>query len=177
MRTDYALAITEDEAALRREERRVRGRSTAVRVRALRLLKGGVARSLGACADLVGHSPRQVARWWATYRRGGLEALLREPVWPGKPPRLTPEALAGLEAAMAEGQIATLKDAQAYLADRHGVAYASLNGVWAQMRKHRITLKTGRRRHELADAAAQEAFKAGFRSERGRGPDHAGLGL
>ena len=171
MRTDYALAITEDEAALRREERRVRGRSTAVRVRALRLLKGGVARSLGACADLVGHSPRQVARWWATYRRGGLEALLREPVWPGKPPRLTPEALAGLETAMAEGQIATLKDAQAYLADRHGVAYASLNGVWAQMRK------TGRRRHELADAAAQEAFKAGFRGERGRDPDHAGLGL
>jgi transposase len=165
---------------LRREERRVRGRSTAVRVRALRLLKGGVARSLGACADLVGHSPRQVARWWATYRRGGLEALLREPgepVWPGKPPRLTPEALAGLEAAMAEGQIATLKDAQAYLADRHGVAYASLNGVWAQLRKHRITLKTGRRRHELADAAAQEAFKAGFRGERGRGPDHTGLGL
>ena len=169
MRTDYALAITEDEAVLRREERRVRGRPTAVRVRALRLLKGGAARSLEACADLVGHSPRQVARWWATYRRGGLEALLREPVWLGKPSRLTPEALAGLEAAMA--------DAQVYLADRHGVAYASLNGVWAQLRKHRISLKTGRRRHELADAAAQEAFKAGFRGEHERGPDHAGLGL
>ena len=164
MRTDYALAITEDEAVLRREERRMRGRPTAVRVRALRLLKGGAARSLEA-------------RWWATYRRGGLEALLREPVWLGKPSRLTPEALAGLEAAMAEGQIATLKDAQVYLADRHGVAYASLNGVWAQLRKHRIRLKTGRRRHELADAAAQEAFKAGFRGEHERGPDHAGLGL
>ena len=177
MRTDYALAITEDEAALCWEERRVRGRSTAVRVRALRLLKGGAARTLGACADLVGHSPRQVARWWATYRRGGLEALLREPAWPGKLPRLTPEALAGLEAAMAEGQIATLKDAQAYLADRHGVAYASLNGVWAQLRKHKIKLKTGRRRHALADAAAQETFKAGFRGERSRGQGNAGLGL
>ena len=104
MRTDYALAITEDEAALRREERRVRGRPTAARVRALRLLKGGAAQTLEACATLVGHSPRQVARWWATYRRGGLEALLREPVWPGKPSRLTPEALAGLEAAMADIQ-------------------------------------------------------------------------
>jgi transposase len=177
VRTDYALAITEDEAALRQEERRLRDRTTAVRVRALRLLKGGAARTLGACADLVGHSPRQVARWWAAYRHGGLEALLREPAWPGKPPRLTPEALAGLEAAMAEGQIATLKDAQVYLADRHGVVYASLNGVWAQLRKHQIKLKTGRRRHDLADAAAQAAFKAGFRGERGRGPDHAGLGL
>jgi transposase len=167
VRTDYALAITEDEAALRQEERRLRDRTTAVRVRALRLLKGGAARTLGACADLVGHSPRQVARWWAAYRHGGLEALLREPAWPGKPSRLTPEALAGLEAAMAEGQ----------MADRHGVVYASLNGVWAQLRKHQIKLKTGRRRHDLADAAAQAAFKAGFRGERGRGPDHAGLGL
>ena len=177
MLTDYALAITEDEAALRREERRVRGRPTVVRVRALRLLKGGAARTLAGCAGLVGHSPRQVARWWATYRREGLAGLLREPARPGKAPRLTPEALAGLEAAMAEGRIATLKDAQAYLAERHGVVYASLNGVWAQLRKHRIKLKTGRRRHALADAAAQEAFKAGFRGERERGPGHAGLGL
>jgi transposase len=177
VRTDYALAITDDEAVLRREERRVRGRPTAVRVRALRLLKGGAARTLGACAELVGHSPRQVARWWAAYRRGGLEALLREPTHPGKAPRLTPEALAGLEAAMAEGRIATLKDAQTYLAERHGVAYASLNGVWAQLRKHKVKPKTGRRRHELADAAAQAAFKAGFRGERGRSARHAGLGL
>lgn len=165
MRTDYALAITEDEAALRREERRLRGRPTAVRVRALRVLKGGAACSLGACADLVGHSPRQVARWWATYRHAGLAALLREPTHPGRTPRLTPEALADLEAAMAAGQIATLKDARTYLAERHGVVYASLNGVWQQLRKHKITLKTGRRRHEQADAQAQEAFKAGFCGE------------
>lgn len=177
MRTDYALVITDDEAALRREERRLRGRPTAIRVRALRLLKGGAARTLGACAELVGHSPRQVARWWSLYRREGLAGLVREPAYPGKASRLTPEALADLEAAMAAGRIATLKDAQVYLADRHGVAYASLNGVWAQLRKHKIKLKTGRRRHALADAAAQETFKAGFRGERERGSRHAGLGL
>ena len=177
MRTNYALAITEDEATLRREERRLRGRPTAVRVRALRLLKSGAARTLGVCADLVGHSPRQVARWWATYRREGLAALRREPTWPGKTPRLTPAALAGLAAAMAAGEIATLKDAQAYLADRHGIVYASLNGVWAQLRKHKVKLKTGRRRHDLADTAAQAAFQAGFRGERERGPGHADLGL
>jgi len=177
VRTDYALAITEDEATLRREERRLRGRPTAVRVRALRLLKSGATCTLGACADLVGHSPRQVARWWATYRREGLAVLLREPTWPGKAPRLTPEALAGLEAAMTEGGIATLKDAQAYLADRHGIVYGSLNGVWQQLRKHQIKLKTGRRRHDLADAATQAAFKAGFRGERKRGPSHPDLGL
>ena len=138
MRTNSPLAITADEAALRREERRLRGRPTAVRVRALRLLKGGAARTLGACADLVGHSPRQVARWWATYRRGGLPGLLREPTHPGRAARLTPEARRDLEAAMAAGRIATLKEARAYLAEPHGIVYASLNGVWAQLRKHQI---------------------------------------
>ena len=165
MRTDYPRVITEDESMLRRRERRGRGRPTAVRVQALRLLKSGTARSLADCAHLVGHSPRQVARWWATYQREGLEALLREPHFPGRPSRLTPSALGDLQRVMAAGQITTLKDAQTYLADQHGIVYPSLNGVWAQLRKHRMQLKTGRRRHALADTAAQAAFRAGFRHD------------
>jgi transposase len=177
VRTNYPWAITDDEAALRAVERRVRGRPVAVRVQALRLLKSEAARSLASCARLVGHSPRQVARWWATYRHDGLDALLREPARRGKASRLSPEAAADLERAMAEGAIATLKDAQAYLAERHGIVYRSLNGVWAQLRQRQTKLKAGRRRHELADAAAQEAFKAGFRGAGGHGARHAGLGL
>ena len=177
MRTDYPHVITDDLMTVRRTERRVRGRPTAVRVQAVRLLKSGVAHNLEACAALVGHSPRQVARWWACYRREGLEGLLREPRWPGKTPRLTPQALAALEEAMAAGQIATLKDAQAYLAEHHGIVYGSLNGVWQQLRKHKITLKSGRRRHVYADAEAQEAFRAGFRDEPERSRGAAGLGL
>lgn len=177
MRTDYPGVITDDEPTLRRVERQVRGRPSAVRVQALRLLKSGVAQSLQACATLVGHSPRQVARWWATYRREGLDGLLREPTYPGRPPRLTEAALADLEAVMAAGQIATLNDAQTYLAEHHGIVYPSLNGVWAQLRKHRIKLKTGRRRHALADAAAQEAFRAGFRGDPGEHHRAAGVGL
>jgi transposase len=148
-----------------------------VRVQALRLLKSGAARSLDACATLVGHSPRQVARWWAAYRRGGLGEVLRERPRVGKVSRLTPAALADLEQVMAAGKIATLKDAQAYLAEQHGIVYPSLNGVWAQLRKHQITLKSGRRRHALADAEAQGAFRAGFRGDarRGRGPARVGL--
>ena len=177
MRTDYPSVIAEDLTTLCQRERQVRGRPTAVRVQALRLLKSGTVRSLPACATLVGHSPRQVARWWALYRREGLDGLLQEPSWPGKTPRLTPEALADLEGAMAEGRIATLRDAQTYLAAQHGIVYASLNGVWQQLRKHQIKLKTGRRRHALADAAAQKAFRAGFRDEPERGRGAAGLGL
>lgn len=177
MRTNYPVVITEDETTLRQVERQVRGRPTAVRVQALRLLKSGAARSLDSCARLVGHSPRQVARWWATYRREGMTGVLREPTYPGKTPRLTPAALADLQAVMAAGQIATLKDAQAYLAEQHGIVYRSLNGVWAQLRQHKIKLKTGRRRHELADTEAQAAFAAGFRGAAARGRSGAGVGL
>lgn len=163
MRTAYPSVIGESEEELAAAERRLRGRPAAARVRMLRLLRTGVAPTLGACAPLLGYSPRQLARWWAAYRAGGLAALTRERPRPGKASRLTPEALAGLEDGMRAGGIATLEDARRYLAERWGIEYASLNGVWWQLRKHRIKLKTGRRRHRKADAAAQEAFKDGFR--------------
>ena len=163
MRTAYPSVIGESEQELAAWERRRRGRPAAARVRMLRLLKAGAAATLGACAPLVGYSPRQLARWWATYRDGGLGALTREPTRPGKASRLTPAALAALEGEMRAGRIGTLEEARRYLAERHGVAYASLNGVWWQLRKHKIKLKTGRRRHRKADPAAQEAFKRGFR--------------
>jgi transposase len=163
VRTAYPRVIREDVDELAGLERRLRGRPPAARVRMLRLLKAGEAASLGACARLLGYSPRQLARWWATYRAGGLGALTREPTRPGRASRLTAEALAGLEGEMRAGRIGTLEDARRYLAERHGVVYASLNGVWWQLRKHRIKPKAGRRRHRKADAAAQEAFKDGFR--------------
>lgn len=163
MRTAYPTVIRESEPELAAAERRLRGRPAAARVRMLRLLRAGDVTSLAACARLAGYSPRQVARWWAAYRAGGLAALTQERPRPGKASRLTAEALAGLEEQMRAGRIATLADARRYLAERWGVEYASLNGVWWQLRKHKIKLKTGRRRHRKADAAAQEAFRGGFR--------------
>lgn len=177
MRTDYPTVIGESVPELAALERGLRGRRTAVRVQALRLLKSGAARSLAACATLVGSSPRQLARWWATYRADGLAAMLQERPRPGKTPRLTAEALAGLETAMVAGEIATLKEAQAYLADHHDIVYGSLNGVWRQLRKHRMKLKTGRRRHAYADAEVQATFVAGFRDDADRRRGGARLGL
>lgn len=148
MRIAYPTVIGEGEAVLAAAERRLRGRPVAVRVRMLRLLKTGQAASLAACAPLVGYSPRQLARWWAVYRAGGLAAVTRDGPRLGKVSRLTAVARAGLEEQMRAGRIATLEDVRRYLAEQQG-----------------ITLKTGRRRHRKADAAAQEAFSAGFRGD------------
>ena len=78
---------------------------------------------------------------------------------------------------MVAGPIATLRDAQRYLAERHGIVYPSLNGVWQQPRKHKLKRKTDRRRHALADPEAQEAFRAGFGGAGGRERRAAGVGL
>ena len=176
MRTAYPTAITESVDDLRAAEQQVRGERVAPRARMLVLLKTGAAPTLASCAALLGYSPRCVARWWATYRQGGLAALLKQRPRRGRSPRLTADALAGLEVVMATGAIATLRDAQRYLAEEWGIVYASLNGVWHQLRKHRIKKKTGRRRHQRADPAAHAAFRAGFRPGPGRGQGSGGVG-
>jgi transposase len=173
---NYPVAITESEAELGILERQLRGRATQPRVQMLRVLKSGQARSLLAVAPLVGYSVRQVNRWWTTYQKDGLAALLTERVRPGMPSRLTDAARADLEAAMARGEIATLKDAQRYLRTHWQIEYRSLNGIWHQFRKHTIRRKTGRRRHRQADPVAQNAYKRGLRRPAHAPPVHRRLG-
>ena len=161
MRTDYPTVITESVEELAKQEQAVRGQRLQARVRMLRLLKEGTAPSLPTCASLVGYSLRQLNRWWARYQAHGLADLLTEKPRPGKVPKLTPAAYAGLEEQMRAGQVATLEDARRYLAARWGITYGSVSGVWWHLRKRNAKPKTGRRRHQQADGAAQAAFKKG----------------
>jgi transposase len=174
---NYQEAIAETVEELSRREKQVRGRRTESRVRMLRLLKSGQVPSLAQCAPVLGYSVTQVTRWWERYQKQGLESVLAEPPRPGKQSRLTPEALAGLEEVMKRGAIATLEDARRYLQEEWDITYRSLNGIWWQLRKYRIKLKTGRRRHRKADQEAQDAFKAGFRQDPPAAAGGAGLGL
>jgi len=177
MRINYREVITESLENLAEREQTLRGRRTGVRIRMLRLLKEGQVPSLAQCAPLLGYSLTQLTRWWGQYRKQGVEALVTEPPPHGRSSRLTAEALTGLEEVMRVGKIATLTDAQRYLQEEWSISYPSLNGVWYQLRQHRIKLKTGRRRHKKADPEAQEAFKAGFRSDPAGAGGGAGLGL
>lgn len=159
MRISYPSRITESELDLTTLEKDLRGHPTAVRVQMLRLLKSGSVPSLAACAPLLGYSGTQLQRWWAAYRDGGLDALLQRRQSPGKRSQLTPDAWAGLQAELRAGHIAQLADAQRYLREQWGIAYRSLNGIWWMLRQRRVKLKTGRRRHRLADATQQAQFK------------------
>ncbi len=111
-------------------------------------------------AATLGYSERQAQRWWARYTHGGLAALVDVGHPGGRRERITPDAWADLSAQMRAGAIGRLKDAQAYLRERWGIAYG-LDGVSKLFIRRKTKLKTGRRRH--AEAAAPAAFKQGGR--------------
>jgi transposase len=159
MRIKYPKAIQESEEDLTRLEQRLRGQKAADRVRVLRLLKSGAVKSLKDCAPLVGYSVSQLIRWWECYRAEGLAGVLKQQKPVGKPSRLTPEAWEGLMAAMRAGHIATMQDARTYLEREWGIRYQNGKSLWWLFKKHRVKWKTGRRRHQKADAEQQAAFK------------------
>jgi transposase len=124
------------------------------------VLQSEECRNLGEVAEALGYSWRQCQRWFASYREGGLEELLKSRVGErGRQELVTPEAFEELEEAMKRGEIATISQADAFLRDRHGIEYAHPDGVGQLLRRRKVKLKTGRPRHEKADQQEQEAFK------------------
>ena len=154
----YPHLITEDLATLTQLELRQRGHLTHPRIRLLCLLKSGQVRSIRTAAPLLGFSWCQRYRWWAVYQQGGIAAVLATNPHGHSHPRLTEPAGEGLCAAMRAGEIATLKDAQRYLADEWQIT-DSVRGVWWHLHQRRARPKTGRRRHQRADAARQARYK------------------
>ncbi len=159
MRIKYPKAIQESEEELTRLEQRLRGQKTGDRVRMLRLLKSGAVKSLKDCAPMVGYSVSQLIRWWERYRAEGLAGVLKQQKPAGKASRLTPEAWAGLLQAMRAGHIATMQEARNYLEREWGISYKNGKSLWWLFKKHRVKWKTGRRRHQKANAEQQAAFK------------------
>ena len=156
---DYPRVIEEDPEELQKLEKRHRYGHLSHRVKMLRLLKSGECANLGEAAEALGYSRRQCQRWFIAYRREGLEELLVSRVHERGPKELvTEEAFGDLEEAMKGGEIATVAQAHRFLRER-GIRYARPESVGGLLRRRKVKLKTGRPRHEKADAQEQEAFK------------------
>jgi transposase len=156
----YAQVIQEDQKELEKLEKHHRYTHLFQRVRLLRLLKSGECSNLAEAADALGYSWRQCQRWFASYREGGLQELLKSRVDErGRQEELvTPEAFEELKEAMKRGEIATIGQAHEFLSER-GIEYSHPDGVGQLLRRRKVKLKTGRPRHEKADNQEQEAFK------------------
>lgn len=87
---------------------------------------------------------------------------------PGGRERITPEAWQGLQEEMRAGQVGGLNEAQAYLRDRWHIDYG-IDAISKLFKRRKTKLKTGRRRHQRAASAdEQAAFKKGVRSHARR---------
>ena len=164
----YSQVIEEDPRELKELEKHHRYTHLFQRVRMLRLLKSEECRNLGEAAEALGYSWRQCQRWFASYRKGGLEELLRSRVSErGRQELVTEEAFEDLKEAMKRGEIATISEADEFLRLRHGIEYSHPDGVGQLLRRRKVKLKTGRPRHEKADPEEQEAFKKTSRTSSG----------
>ena len=156
----YPQVIEEEPHELEKLEKHHRYTHQFQRVRMLRLLKSGECSNLAEAADALGYSWRQCQRWFASYRHGGLQELLKSRVDErGRQEELvTPEAFEELQEAMKKGEIATIGQAHRFLSER-GIEYSHPDGVGQLLRRRKVKLKRGRPRHEKADPEEQEAFK------------------
>ena len=164
---DYTNAISESSEQLRELEKRHRYSHLFQRVRMLRLLKSRRANHLEEAGEILGYSRRQCQRWWNAYARGGFDELLISRVDErGSQERITEQAWQELREAMKEGEVATYSQVREFLAGK-GIEYASADSVGTLMRRHRAKLKTGRPRHQQADAREQKDFKKSLPSAFG----------
>ena len=89
----YSQVIEEDAQELKELERYHRYTHLFQRVRMLRLLKTEECTNLGEAARALGYSWRQCHRWFASYKKGGLQELLKSRVSErGRQELVTPEA-------------------------------------------------------------------------------------
>lgn len=159
---DYPQFIEESEEQLRKLEKRHRYSHLFHRVRMLGLLKSEEYSTIEEAAKSLGFSRRQAQRWFASYKEGGMGAMLTSRVEErGRSELVTDEAFSELEEAAKRGEIATIAQAHEFLSER-GVGYSHPESVGGLLRRRKVKLKTGRPRHEKADEDEQEEFKKSF---------------
>ena len=152
----YPQVIQEDPHELEKLEKHHRYTHLFQRVRMLRLLKSGECSNLGEAADALGYSWRQCQRWFASYREGGLQELLKSRVDErGRQEELvTPEAFEELQEAMKRGEIATIGQAQEFLSERAASSIPTPT-VWGSFSG------AGRSRAQDGQASARESRHRG----------------
>jgi transposase len=154
---DYAKLIKEKVEALLEVEQQQKQALLRDRVRFIRLLKAGVAKSQRLAGEQIGLKERQSQRLWYSYRNKGMQGLLSYP-YQGTFSKLSTTQVSRLRSYLKTDSVDTLKQAQAYLQEAFGVDY-TIAGVSLLFKRLKIKLKTGRPTNIRQDQAEKEAFK------------------
>jgi len=155
----YSEIIVEDEQSLLECERQQKHAKLRDRVRMLRLLKSGEARSLAAVAPMIGLSAAEVRYLFANYRKQGLSEFMR---WRygGNNRYLTPQQEQQLVARCSDtsNSFAGQADLQQYILQTFEVSY-SQPGISMLCSRKKIKHKSGRPRNSKASEEQQQEYK------------------
>jgi transposase len=130
------------------------------RVRALYLCKTRQVQTRRELAAMLGCNESTIYRWFCTYQNLGMFGLLQLKTPPGKPSKLPPDVVAGLQVRLQERQgFRSYYEIQEWLATEYGVkaAYATVHGIVRYKLKSK--LKAPRPVSIEADPQLQETFK------------------
>lgn len=139
---DYGAKIIETTEFLLEQEKKISLAIVRDRVRFIRLLKSGEARTQSAAGKVIGLCERQSQRLWRIYQQEGLAGLQKKPAW-GYWGKLSSIQIAHLRQFLLDDQAETLADIQTYLQNNLGVRY-TIGGVSDLCKRLKIKLKTGR---------------------------------
>jgi transposase len=127
------------------------------RVRFIRYLKEGTAKSQPKAGALIGLQERQSQHLWKLYRQRGMEGLLKEKkvTHLGK---LSSVEYSRLLQRLDQDDMMSQKQLRAYLQNQMGKEYTQA-GVHYLFKRLKVKLKTGRPVNVRKDHAGEEAFK------------------
>ena len=117
--------------------------------------------SLEFISESIGVSASTVSRWFATFRRDGLEAVLSRGYGIGRPSGLDEEIEAYLRNGLKNTRWNTAEQAREEL-QRHFGRPFNYKTVWLWLKKCAGVLRVPRPVHEKRDSSKAEAFKRNF---------------
>lgn len=153
----YESKIIESIDYLLQQERKSTLALIRDRVRFIRLLKSGEARTQSAAGEAIGLCERQSQRLWRVYQQEGLAGLQKKPAW-GYWGKLSSAQIAQLRQFLMDDQAETLADIQTYLKNNLGISY-TIGGISDLCKRLKIKLKTGRPVNVRQQPGAVEEFK------------------
>lgn len=160
---NYKELIVEDVETLLEYERQQKQAKLRDRVRMLRMLKSGEARSLPVAATLLGISLTNARYLWANYQKQGLTEFTR---WRygGNHRKLTTEQQQQLVLAASEApnSFASQADLGQYILQRFQVDYTQ-SGISLLCSRNKLKHKVGRPRNKAASEEQQQEYKKNSR--------------
>jgi len=154
---NYAEIIIESEEELKSIGKKQKLVQLEKRIRFLRLLKSGVAKTQAAAGQVVGWKLRQSQKIWKLYRDGGLSAVLEKPKRWGFG-KLSSRQIAELQKYLTEFGANSLLEVSKYLEQSFGVLYTEA-GVSALCFRLKIKLKTARPSNAKKDEGVVGRYK------------------